>query len=161
MTLGETVLSKLAEWRPAGTGRHIFRHADAGSGWTISFAVEKADELSCQLSEVTCERAAVKEPDLKSWANALAQHVTGLMEPLKVVEIDEHRNEAILRSEEPTTRGNRRAHFELKLHGNCRAVLTRYAAEAAPAAQRKSIAFVLTRESLSKLVDDLTKPAVR
>ncbi len=158
MTLGETVLSKLAEWRPAGSGRHIFRYADAGSGWAISLAVEKTDELSCQLSEVTCEHAVVKEPDLASWANALAQHVTGLMEPLKVIEIDEQRNEAILRSEEPTTRGDRRAHFELKLQGTRRATLTRYAAETAPAAQRKSIAFALTRESLSKLVDDLTKP---
>ena len=43
MTLGETVLSKLAEWRwPADSGRHIFRHADAGSGWSISLVVEKA-----------------------------------------------------------------------------------------------------------------------
>jgi len=158
MTLGETVLSKLAEWRPAGSGRHIFRHADAGSGWTISLAIEKADDLSCRLSEVTCERAAGKEPDLKSWANALARRVTGLMEPLKVIEIDERRNEAILRSDEPTTRGHRRSHYELKLHGNRRAVLTRFAADAEPAAKRASIAFVLTHESLGKFIDDLTGP---
>jgi hypothetical protein len=155
MTLGETVLSKLAEWRPADSGRHQFRYVDARSGWTISLAVEKTDELSCQLHEVVCERATNLATDLKSWSNSLAKRMTGLMEPLKVIEIDEHRGEAILRSDEPTTRGDRKAHFEVRLLGTRRATLVRFAAEVEPTARRQQISFTLTRESIGKLVDDV------
>jgi predicted secreted protein len=97
--------------------------------------------------------------DLKEWAAAMARRVTGLMEPLRVIEVDTTRGEAILRSDSPTTRGERRTHYELKLRGGRRAALSRFAAELDSSARRQQVSFTLTRESLGKLIDDLTDTA--
>lgn len=156
MTLAETLLSKLAEARPTSPGRFALSHTDAASGWTVSLDIEKADALSCQLWEVSCDRGSGEQPGLRQWADLLAERVTGLLEPLQVIEVDSLKNEAILRSESPTVRNEKRAHYELKLEGGRKATLRRYQAAADPAAKREPTTFVLTHEVLSKLVEDLT-----
>ncbi len=156
MTLAETLLSKLGEARPTSSGRFTLTHSDAASGWTVSVDIEKADALSCQLAAVACIRGAGAEPGVQEWANALAKQVTGLMEPLQVIEVDALKNEAILRSNSPTVRNDKRAHFELKLEGGRKATLRRYQAPIDPAAKREPSTFVLTHEVIAKLVDDLT-----
>lgn len=156
MTLAETLLSKLVEARPTSPGRFTLAHTDAASGWTVSLDIEKADALSCQLWEVACVRGPGDEPGLRPWADLLAERVTGLMERLQVIEVDSLKNEAILRSESPTVRNEKRAHFELKLEGGRKATLRRYQVAIDPTAKREQATFVLTHEVLSKLVEDLT-----
>jgi hypothetical protein len=156
MTLAETLLSKLVEARPTSPGRFTLAHTDAALGWTVSLDIEKADALSCQLWEVSCVRNAGEEPALRLWADRLAERVTGLMEPLQVVEVDTLKNEAILRSEAPTVRNEKRAHFELKLEGGRKASLRRYQAAIDPTAKRQPTTFVLTHEVIAKLAEELT-----
>jgi hypothetical protein len=156
MTLGETLLSRLAESRRTNGDRYI-RHTDTAKGWSVTVEVEKTDALSCQVASVTCERLGGVAPELGAWASALAKQVRGLMEPLRVVEIDQVRGEAILRSDAPTTRADRRAHFELHLFSNRKATLARYAAGLEPTSRRERVPFALTLESLGKLVDDMTQ----
>jgi hypothetical protein len=156
MTLAEALQSKLVEARPTSPGRFTLAHTDAALGWTVSLDIERADALSCQLWEVSCVRNSGEEPGLRAWADLLAQRVTGLMEPLEVIEIDSLKNQAILRSESPTVRNEKRAHFELKLEGGRKATLRRYQAAIDPTAKRQSTTFVLTHEVIAKLAEDLT-----
>ncbi len=160
MTLAETLLSKLGEPRPSSPGRFVLAHADEASGWSVAVTIEKADALSCQLSELSCVRGRGEAPALRKWADALAERVTGLTEPLQVIEVDLLKNEAILRSDEPTVRNAKRAHYELKLEGGNKATLRRYQAAVDSAAKRQAGTFVLTHEVLGNLIDDLTSPVV-
>src|SRR5689334_8132926 len=126
MTLAETLSSKLAEWRPA-PGHAKVSEADTATGWSATLTVDKADALSCPLSELAVARATGRY-ETKPWAESLTRRVTGLMEPLRIVEIDAVRDEAILRSDAPTVRGDRRAHYELRLRRGNSATLTRFTA---------------------------------
>jgi hypothetical protein len=154
MTLAESLLPRLSNWRPAGEGRHSW--SEALPGWTVHLAADKADSLSCLVWELTLTRTgeAPAGLTLKGWAAAVADRVTGLMEPLSLYEVDETRNEAVLRSESPSARGEALAYYEVRLHGLTRAVVRRFrATKAAPG--REQVAFALTHEVLAKLAGDI------
>src|SRR5580693_1603730 len=107
MTLAENLLPKLSDWRPPGDGRHSWAGAFPAAGWTVQLAADKTDTLSCLVWEFTLTRTAEAPQGLtlKAWAARLADHVTGLLEPLKLHEVDETRQDAILRSENPAKKG--------------------------------------------------------
>src|SRR5579864_80611 len=158
MTLAQTFLPKLGEHRPPSPGRHVLAHADGASGWSVTATIEKADALSCQLWEIAMHRARPATIDpaaLAQWANEIAERVTGLMEPLRVLEIDNARNEALLRSEAVTERHDKRFHYEVKLEGTYRATLRRFQAGLDSRAKREQVPFVLTHETLGKFMDDV------
>lgn len=153
MTLTETLLPKLSEWRPAGAGRHTW--SDTVAGWTVHLAADKTDSLSCLVWELSLTRVGDAPAGLTnaSWAAAIAKRVTGLMEPVKVHEVDVTRDEALLRSTAPARRGEALAYYEILLHGVRKAVVRRYTAGAVPG--RGQVAFALTHEVLAKLVGDI------
>jgi hypothetical protein len=156
MTLAESLLPKLSDWRPAGDGRHSWSETPAALGWTVQLAADKTDTLSCLVWELTLTRTA--EPPagltLEGRAEAVAARVRGLMEPLAVHEVDTTRDEAVLRSTSPTKRGEALAYYEVRLHGLGRAVVRRFrATRAAPG--REQVAFALTHEALAKLAGDI------
>src|SRR5262245_52490973 len=128
MTLDETVLQKLAEWRPTSEGRSMLTIPDEGTGWTVSLTADRCDDLGCRLWEVQVRRTREAGPGitLQNWANRVAEEVTGLLEPLRVVEIDMQRHEAQLRSDEPTQRKDNLYYYELVLRGTKEASLRRY-----------------------------------
>ncbi len=68
--------------------------------------------------------------------------------------IDEARDEAMLRSEKPTRRGESRYYYELMLKGATDARLCRYQASPKGTA-RKQVTFPITHEALAKVVSDL------
>ena len=78
------------------------------------------------------------------------------MEPLKVHEIDELRHEALLRSESPSLRKDKRTYYEVLLKGANLAWLRRYEADQSGNGKREQIAFALTNEGLAKLAEDMT-----
>lgn len=157
MTLDETVLRKLADWQPPRGSRQTLAVPDEGSGWAISLVVDRHDELSSVMWETNLQRMAAV-PDgvtLQSWAYGIAERVTGLLEPLEVLEIDAQRNEALLRSHEPTRRGADLFYYEILLKGTQAANVRRY--QASPGGgRREQVPFVLTHEALAKFVRDLT-----
>jgi hypothetical protein len=158
MTLAETVLRKLAEWRPAGSGRHVVAVPDAGSGWAVSVTADRCDALGCLVWELDVRRTGLGSSGaaaLEARAKRVAQRVTGLLETLKVVEVDAERNEALLRSTEPSPRGDRVAYYEALLQGTGRAVVRRFEAPREPGDRREQVAFALTHEVLAKLAADL------
>jgi hypothetical protein len=156
MTLDETVLQKLANWHPPRSGRQTLAIPDEGSGWAITLTVDRHDELSSALWEIQFQRVAPRhgEVTLASWAESVAGRVTGLLEPLQILEVDLQRNEALLRSNEPTRRNLDLFYYEVLLKGTQAASLRRYQAKPNNG-HREQIPFVLTHEAVAKFVGDL------
>jgi hypothetical protein len=160
MTLDETLLAKLAEWCPAGPGPHSLSAPLSPPGWTLTLTADRTDTLGCLASELTVARPAGDGPvtaaALTQWAVRAVQRVTGLLEPLKLVEVDAARSEAQLRSERPAVRGGTVLYYELLLRGEHRATLRRYQAPKASPGKREAVPFALTHEAIAKLAADLT-----
>jgi len=130
---------------------------DAGTGWTVSVTADRSDELGCLVWESVAQRSAGrKDEPLQAWANRTADRVTGLLEPLAVVEVDVQRDEAVLRSDVPARRGDDLFYYEVVLKGAGEAAVRRYHSSHQPATRREQIPFALTHESLAKLQGDLT-----
>lgn len=158
MTPAEILLPKLSEWRPAGSGRHSWSEALPGTGWAVHLTAEQSDSLGCRAWEYTLTRNGDAPADLtlRKWADAIAARATGLMEPLKVLEVDEIRQEALLRSTTPAKKGEASVlYYELKLAGLNQADLRRYQANTTPGKSREQIAYTLTHEALAKLAGDI------
>jgi hypothetical protein len=156
MTLTESLLPKLSEWRPSGAGRHSWAETFPDAGWLVRVSADKADSLSCLVWEITLTRTG--EPPagltLAGWARAAAARVGGLMEPLAVHEIDETGGVAILRSTAPAKKGEALAYYEVRLAGVASAVVRRFTAtKSAPG--RSQVAFALTHETIAKLAGDV------
>jgi hypothetical protein len=83
MTLTESLLPKLSEWRPAGDGRHSLATALPEAGWAAHLTADKADSLSCLVWELTLSRTsdAPEGLTLKAWAEGVAKRATGLLPP--------------------------------------------------------------------------------
>src|SRR5262245_37908383 len=156
MTLENTVLGKLAEWRPPA-GRQTLTVTDPASGWTALVTADRSDVVGCLAWEVSLRRAAADggPEDLAGWAAGAASRVSSLLEPLKVHEIDAERNEALLRSVGPARRGERLFYYEVLLRGTTEATVRRYQATHNGAERRQQIPFALTREALARFVADL------
>jgi hypothetical protein len=91
---------------------------------------------------------------VEEWAMSLPEKVTGLLEPLKVIEVDAERHHAILRSEVPSTRGTKRGYYELELTSPDHAKLQRYEADSTTHT-REAVPFTLTHEVAGKLLSDV------
>lgn len=157
MTLAETLQGKLAEWHPAGEGRHSWSETFPEAGWAVGLAADRADTLGCLVWELTLART-VAAPDgltLKGWADGIAARVSGLMEDLKVLEVDDLRQEALLRSDGPTAKGDDRLYYEVHLRGLTHATVRRYKGSRTAGTRREQVAFALTHEVLAKLVEDV------
>jgi hypothetical protein len=158
MTLAENLLPKLSEWRQSGDGRHSWAGAFPAAGWSVRLTADKTDTLSCLVWELTLTRTADAPPDLilQTWATQVAERVTGLLEPLKIHEVDETRQEAVLRSASPARKGDDLSYYEVRLSGLTTAVVRRYAASRVVSG-RTQIAYALTHEAIAKLAGDLAK----
>ena len=91
------------------------------------------------------------------WLVPLALHAqsdTGRVEPLRLLEVDDARGEAVLRSESPAKKGEHLAYYEVRLSGLDRATVRRFTASRA-ASGREQVAFALTHEVLAKLAGDI------
>src|SRR5258708_4745936 len=107
MTLDDTLLEKLAEWRFDSERRTLTVHHPE-TGWTASVVADCAALVGCRLWELNLSRAddAPAVDGLKARAERLAARATGLLEPLRLIEVDAERQTALLRSEEPGRRGD-------------------------------------------------------
>jgi hypothetical protein len=150
MTLEKTLRQQLND--PGNGGFHV--HAD---GWNVTLTSDKGDSLSCSLKELALDRAAPIAEDLRPWAERVAQSATGLMEPLRVVEVDAPLGTAVLRSETPALKDAKSHYYELLLTRTDRtsANLHRYAGDRNGGEKREAVPFVLTHDAIVKLVNDI------
>src|SRR5262249_21132552 len=98
MNQNEALLEKLSSWRPA-EGRRSLHVAGDATGWAVALTVDRADQLGCLVWELDLRkntRVTDNARKLGDWARRVANRATGLLESLKVVEIDATRGEALL-----------------------------------------------------------------
>ena len=154
MTLDESLLQELAEWRP-DKDRQPLEMADEASGWKASLAADCSDQVGCRVWELSLRRDKSND-NLRAWAERVAARTTGLLESLKLLELDAAHDTALLRSQAPARRGEALHYYEVLLHGRGAAHVRRYQATRDGSKRREQIAFALTHEALAKLVHDLT-----
>ncbi len=152
MTLNEALLQRLSKWRTAAR-----QTLDVGGdGWAVSVAADRSDDLGCLVWDLAVRRATPPaEPvAVRDWAERLARRTTGLLEHLKLLEVDAERRQALLRSDEPSRRGDEVFYYEILLGGDGAASVRRYQSSR-NGGRREQVGFALTHEALAKLVGDL------
>jgi len=151
-TLDETLLQKLAKWRPHSQ-RQTLEFSQPEGGWAGRLTADTVDEIGVRLWELSLSRTSpqVSDKTLAQRANLLAGRANGLLEPLRVIEVD---TVAQLRSTAPTTRGAERFYYEIVLQEDGGTTVRRF--QAGPSPRREQVTFTLTHEALAKLVRDLT-----
>jgi hypothetical protein len=150
MTLDETLLRKLADWRPAAGPQELSVSDDGGRRAVLR--ADHVDVVGCRLWELTLHGPA--PADLKARAEAVAARAAGLLEPLRLLEADTGHGVALLRSSAPSDRGGARHYYEARVHADGGLSLRRYRA-ASPEAAREQVAFTLTHDALGQLVAQL------
>jgi hypothetical protein len=156
MKVAEALLPKLGEWTPSGSGRHSWTHALAGTRWALHLTADRVDTLGCLVWELTFTQPlgdSIDNSTLKKQAQRIAERVTGLIEPLTFLELDEIRGEALLRSRSPSERGGALAYYEVLLVRGAQIQVRRY--KAAERKKREQVSFALTHEAIAKLAEDL------
>jgi hypothetical protein len=155
MSLNEILLQKLAKWRP-DSSRQTLDVSEETGGWSAAITAECVDIIGCRLWELVL-RCSAKTPlvELKARAEQISKRVTGLLEPLRLLEVDSGGNVALLRSEQPGQHGDERFYYEVLLEGNGGAALRRFQVPRTGEPRRQQVAFTLTHEVLGKLVRDL------
>lgn len=154
MSLDALLLEKLNDWRPIG--RDTLTVDAPEDGWRCAITADATDLVGARLWDVSLRRTRAVLPveDLKARAEVVAGRVTGLLESLRLIEVDAPRKVALLRSEKPTPRGGAAHYYEVLLHADGAATLHRYEGPHEGEPQRRPIAFTLTHEVLAKLVAD-------
>ncbi len=157
MNLNDLLLQKLAEWR-FDNGRRTLTVAHPETGRTAVVVADCADRVGCGVWEMNLTHAgAALAADLKTRAERLAAGATGLLEPLRLIEVDADHDTALLRSAAPQKRGDDLFYYEVLLHGRGAGV-RRYQSSTTGGA-RQQVVFPLTHEALAKLAADLTADA--
>ena len=148
MTLENTLRRHLSEKDLGGF------HVSSGD-WSITLLADQNDTLSCALHSLTLDRGTPVREELADWAARVAASATGLLEPLRVVEVDKPAGQALLRSEAPSLKDGKAFYYELVLERaeRSRATLNRYAGQVG--AKREAVTFVLTHDAVVKLVIDI------
>jgi hypothetical protein len=157
MTLANTLLEKLANWRPQ-TASETLTVADESGVWSAAVTAAAVDPVGARLWEVTFRRtnAALDAAALKAWGEKIAGRVTGLLEPLRLLEVDGEQKVALLRSDRPGQRGEAVQYYEVRLTADGAATLQRFEASHQPETKRRQVEFTLTHEVLAKLASDVT-----
>lgn len=154
MSLDGLLLEKLARWRP--DGRQTLEVRSPENARVASVIADAVDVVGCRLWELSLGPAGAASPvDLTERAGAVASRVGGLMEKLRLIEVDAPRGVALIRSESPSRRGDVASYYEMLLHADGAAVLRRFEAPHGEETRRQQVAFSLTHESLARFVADL------
>ena len=124
---------------------------------TVRCEANCVDALACAVTqlEVAEDRApALTTEAVARWADRICGKVTYLLEPLRTLEIDRRAHSALVRSAEPTRRGDNLCYYEMLVTGDHHVSLRRYSAQPA-LRRRQAVPFMLTNDQLEKLLDDL------
>jgi hypothetical protein len=102
----------------------------------------------------TTSRTEWSSDALKEWGDRLSKKVTYLMEPLKVLEVNDQGGEVQMRSQSPTPRDQVRAYYEMRLFRRGSLLMERYVFDETTR-ERRQVPCQLTRETLERLADDI------
>ena len=157
MTLAETLPQNLSDLPAGGATSHEI----AADDWNAELNLDRTDGLASVVRslKVTRQTPSPAGATLAGWGDHVAERVHGLLEDVRVIEVDSTIDRAILRSETPAVQGGRRSYYEIELHGTDAATVQRFTADRDAGTPRQTTGFTLTHEVLGRLVDDLTSAA--
>lgn len=158
MTLAAPLLEKLDKWRPSGEGRQSATFPMPEAGWEVTLTADRVDSVGSLLTRIEATRTSPVAEDaklLEAHARAVAGKATGLLEPLRLIEVDRVGHVALLRSDRPPVRGDSVLFYEVRFQGRNHVTVERIRAATAAPAGREPVPFALTNEALAKLVSDL------
>ena len=158
MTLAERFLPELSSWKT--DRRDTLTAQFPTEGWMVRLVAEHSDVVGVLAWELTVERSA-SAPEgctVRAWAETIASRSSGLMERIKLLEVDDERSQALLRSDHPTAKGNEVGYYEIRLDGTRTATLRRFVADRVAGTPREQVPFTVTRDALLKLIDDISNP---
>ncbi|GIW92174.1 MAG: hypothetical protein KatS3mg110_0215 [Pirellulaceae bacterium] len=144
----EQQLDALAQQVP-GTGEVGFSFA----GGQCRCELESVDRIGCAVRVVHVSYSPIDVPRMRKLADQLCRQLHYLVEPLRVVEVDNEATAVQVRSDPPSRTSTGRTYYELLVRPD-RLELVRY--EAPSGEQRRRISMHLTREVLIRLIGDLT-----
>jgi len=149
----DALVQSLDSWQPSGAGPHT--HTSNQPGWQTTVTAEANDSLATKATEVTITRTgpAPAGTTVRGWAESIAAKPAGLPEKLAIHEIDGDGGTAVLRSAEPTRKGDSVGYYEATLTGTDEAKLRRYTANTAERTPREEAPFVLTHETIAKVAE--------
>jgi hypothetical protein len=129
---------------------------DEGQG-RLTLKIAALDSVGVALDSLEYAATVPKEwtsQDLNAWGERLSGRLTYLMEPLKILEVDGGAGEVLLRSQEPSRRGDARNYYEIRLRrdGSCR--VERVAFDEVERRRTPSRCH-FTREVVERLADDI------
>ena len=136
---------------PPGPGTHTLPAGPA----QVELTAEKLDGIAGVYRDVTVTGAELPDGGVREWADGVAGRVRGLLENLKVIEVDTTRDAAVLRSDEPAADGGMRRYYEVNLDGTGNASVHRYQADRDAGTKREAVGFALTHEVTGRLVSDI------
>lgn len=149
----DTLLEKLANLTSSSKQTLVF--TDPVSAASVKLEIDQLDSLACQLWDVEVVTGKTPALSLNDRTQLISQKITGLLEPIKTLEIDPLRGIAQLRSDPPAQKNKERLYYELLMEKTGRTTVRRYEGSYV-SMERKRIPFTLTREALAKLVSDLS-----
>ncbi|MFO0931030.1 MAG: hypothetical protein U0736_29030, partial [Gemmataceae bacterium] len=137
-------------------GRQTLSVDHPPSGWKVDVDADRVDTVGSRLWEMrlTRTRPPVEAVSAGEQGQRIADRVTGLLEPLALVEADGERNVAQLRSRTPTRQGDAADYYEVVRHSDGATRFGRYRGQRT-AGGREPVPFSLTHEVLGKLLGDL------
>jgi hypothetical protein len=148
--LDEKLREAAREGRPLGK---LTIEATSPSG-SVSVTAEDADRLGVLVDSVNARAAGGRPQDVPAQAGKAGRKLNYLQEPLAVVETDARRGRGILRSAEPREVEKGREYNEAVLEGGDSISIHRYRVE--PGSRRRPVPSNISRDTLRRLVDDLT-----
>ncbi len=161
MTLGKKLAEKIARWRATSdaaatpvSGADTWQADDAKLGVTARVVVPDSDKYSFVVREiaVTFDADLQDSEALRKQAEDLLQRVAYLPERLALIELDDGRQIAQVRSQPPSTEGDRVHYFELLLRQGRTITLHRYEGKNS---SRKQEDFILPIDSFIRVIDDI------
>jgi len=156
MSRTNTLLDAIRDLKATGAMPQRLLLRDTSVAATIEMEVHQLDRLSIEMSMLRVTPEQPTSSSLGDRAQVLAQKVTGLMEKLSAIEIDDTRGEALLRSDAPVAYEQDRLYYELIVNRQGATTLHRYHGSMLKS-NRREVPFTLTREALAKLITDLAQ----
>lgn len=158
MTIAETLQQKLGDWKPVGEDRHWLSIDLGHNDWVISIEADRVESLGTLFHQIDLHQTPSKQltPDvLENASRSIANRVTGLLEDLKLIEIDQLKGIAIIRSDKPKNRDDHVEFYQLTLTKDNHIAIQRFKASRHSPAHREQIHFALTHEVVAKMIEDI------
>ncbi len=157
MSVGERAVQRLKQAARTSGPVDITVH---GKQTQVRVKARRVEGIGAAVDEVEATRSTpLENGQARRWAEEFARRARYLLEPVEVVEADDHANEAIVRSRPPAQTAQGPEYYEAHVHGpGGRTTVRRYRYDRSTR-KRSPQPMNFTHDQLKRLIDDLDDTA--